>query len=1508
MTQEKKVQTAVVMDVTPAEESAKRLINTVGGMATSIAKDGERASKGLEGMAAGAESADRAVDAATKRISDKLRRVTRETQRELAAIAATSSGGAGSPAAIEYEAVMAGASMAKLQPQIDALRVYKDALGQVTAVEREFAEAASVSKKAADAARLVQASEYVNWWASSLEKADAAERELAETAAFDKKAAQAASLVRASEYADWWSAALGKAELAEKEFAETAAFDRKAAEAAKLGAAIRYVDWWSAALAERDKEEAKAAESKAFVRGIELKTEALQRQIKALQLSQSEFMQWEAAQAGFGKESAAAISAFKAEAAALDEAANAVKRKAEADKFAQGVLAQANALGKTRAQLLEEEAVRLGKADELSGAIAKIREADGAMGGMGANAKQLQWALRGLPAQFTDIWVSLASGQNPMMVFIQQGGQIKDMFAGTGADGLKQVARYALGLVNPFTVAAAAAGVLALAWKSGSDEITKLNQAVILSGEKLGVTADQLQGIAASVAGLGKGTQGAASEFLGLIAKDAKVAAGDLQRFTEAALSMERAGGPAAAETAKAFAELGKEPLQASLRLTGQFNYLTQATYQQIRALEESGRTTEAAALAQRAYAEFLEQRSPRMEAALGLIERAWRGVKNATAEAWDRLKTIGRDDTLQQQYAALSASIIDIEAGKLGERAKGDLPALREQANELRKQVELQQSSAIAAEQRRKVLEAEGRLTAFDNENASKKEKERREIAAFERDALAAGRERKYIEDGIATIRAKYADKSSSAAAPRVRMDQTAITDMREYANSMDALRKIQLDSVAGAEQLSKSQAKLRDIMSSPAWGDYSRQQQEQIIYQAGVAQTAEDAAREQKEWAASVAESEREYSKLITAMENSAEGAERQLASLEIENRARALAIASGIDLKEAIDQVTIARLEERRVVLAAAGNDAAVEAIDREIEARKKLAVELRRASVYDAEKKRAEELIKEYEKLSDTITDALMRGFENGKDFARNFRDTVVNMFKTMVLRPVIQAIVNPVAMSLTGGLGGASGASAATNIVGQAGGGVAQSLQNMYTALTSSFESIGTSAAMTADKIGSWLVSNTTGTLKKAGGTLMQYAGDIGAFSEVAAGTGAGMGLRRAIGRGYEISGGMSTLQDIGVAVASAIGGPVLGSIVGAVSGLVNRAFGRGPKTAYEQGIEGMFGAGDATGDAYSDWIKKGGWFRSDKRGTDRTPWDKDVSDALDAGAMAVLEQTKTWATALKLPADRLGEITSSFRVKFTDDAEANKAAIAEAINNYGVSLASAYGDILKPLQKAGESLGQTLGRISTLQTFSENLNQLGSVFSRVANLGIDVRESFIEMAGGMEALWQNAMGFAQNYYTREEIAGLKAGEIQQALLDAGLSGASDLTGRADFRALVESVDVNTEAGRQQLATLLSVQAAFVDVADYLTETGSTLAQAATMAPESGALTSLISPMQQNTDATNSLSGGMDLLRDSINRMIDVIKSGQLKAAVAPEPAPIASPEVDGSYYQIGMGA
>ncbi len=107
-------------------------------------------------------------------------------------------------------------------------------------------------------------------------------------------------------------------------------------------------------------------------------------------------------------------------------------------------------------------------------------------------------------------------------------------------------------------------------------------------------------------------------------------------------------------------------------------------------------------------------------------------------------------------------------------------------------------------------------------------------------------------------------------------------------------------------------------------------------------------------------------------------------------------------------------IAALKEKR----AAGLDAGSrEAMQEQIEAARDAA----RAS--EAEWKRTADSIES------SLTDALMRGFEGGKDWAKNFGETLKNMFGSLVLRPVIQAVLAPVAggaASLFSGSASASG--------------------------------------------------------------------------------------------------------------------------------------------------------------------------------------------------------------------------------------------------------------------------------------------------------------------------------------------------------------------------------------------------------------------------------------------------------------------------------------------------
>ena len=176
----------------------------------------------------------------------------------------------------------------------------------------------------------------------------------------------------------------------------------------------------------------------------------------------------------------------------------------------------------------------------------------------------------------------------------------------------------------------------------------------------------------------------------------------------------------------------------------------------------------------------------------------------------------------------------------------------------------------------------------------------------------------------------------------------------------------------------------------------------------------------------AKALAEVTKEHEKYTGTLEKSADTIAAQVLKLQDEEAASIIAASQYISLAQAIEQVTIARLQSQADQLSLNGNDAGASAIQREIDDRKKLigligGKEAREATAKSA-KEAAAEWQKTADKINDSITDALMRGFESGKGFGENLRDTLTNMFKMMILRPTISAIVNPVGQAMASAVG------------------------------------------------------------------------------------------------------------------------------------------------------------------------------------------------------------------------------------------------------------------------------------------------------------------------------------------------------------------------------------------------------------------------------------------------------------------------------------------------------
>ncbi|PVZ19920.1 MULTISPECIES: phage tail tape measure protein [unclassified Pseudomonas] len=308
----------------------------------------------------------------------------------------------------------------------------------------------------------------------------------------------------------------------------------------------------------------------------------------------------------------------------------------------------------------------------------QARESTGRLGDTmqktGVSAKQTAAALRGLPAQFTDIVVSLQGGQAPLTVLLQQGGQIKDMFGGIGP-AAKALGGYVAGLVNPFTVAAAAVGVLAVAYYKGSAEADEFRKALVLTGNAAGTNSTQLAGMAQAVS-RSVGTVGAAADVLTQLASTGKLTADNFELIAKAALKMQSATGKAVSETVAEFAKLADDPVKASLQLNDSMGYLTASVFQQIEALQHRGDTVGAANVAEQAYAEALTTRADKAEEDIGLIETAWKGAGDMAKGAWDAFLDIGREDSFEQKMQKLANRINNtnpILAQFGGGRAAGD-------------------------------------------------------------------------------------------------------------------------------------------------------------------------------------------------------------------------------------------------------------------------------------------------------------------------------------------------------------------------------------------------------------------------------------------------------------------------------------------------------------------------------------------------------------------------------------------------------------------------------------------------------------------------------------------------------------------------------------------------------------------------------------------------------------------------------------------------------------------
>lgn len=336
----------------------------------------------------------------------------------------------------------------------------------------------------------------------------------------------------------------------------------------------------------------------------------------------------------------------------------------------------------------------------------QVKSGDAFFQKYGMSAKQYAASLRGVPAQITDIVVSLQGGQRPLTVLLQQGGQLKDMFGGV-LPAARALGSTLLTMINPATVLATAIGTLGVAIYQGADESDRLNQALIKTGGAAGMSVSELSSLAEQ-AGKVSGRYSAAREAVEAMAASGKMTSAEI---TEAMRGIDAAAivtGKSVTEIAQSFVQIAEKPSEAVLKLNEGVNFLTASTYKQIVALEKQGKTLEAALVAMKAYNDEMLDRAPEMEKHLGYMESGWRDIKDAILDAWDTLKSFGREDAYfevkdytqrlanarmggdAQQIAEFEKKLADAQKryDELSVSARKTGEEIRKQNNELQKAV----------------------------------------------------------------------------------------------------------------------------------------------------------------------------------------------------------------------------------------------------------------------------------------------------------------------------------------------------------------------------------------------------------------------------------------------------------------------------------------------------------------------------------------------------------------------------------------------------------------------------------------------------------------------------------------------------------------------------------------------------------------------------------------------------------------------------------------------------
>lgn len=447
------------------------------------------------------------------------------------------------------------------------------------------------------------------------------------------------------------------------------------------------------------------------------------------------------------------------------------------------------------------------------------------------------------------------------------------------------------------------------------------------------------------------------------------------------------------------------------------------------------------------------------------------------------------------------------------------------------------------------------------------------------------------------------------------------------------------------------------------------------------------------------------------------------------------------------------------------------------------------------------------------------------------FKKNLIDEIYQMF----LKPFVMQIVISGANSL-----GLSGLASAASLAGGGGGsggaaGISSLLQagkGAYDAITTGFAGVGDSIASGVQAGLSYFgyyPSAASGLATAGGQALTPLAAGAGTVGSIAAGAGLGYLGGTLISGQYGSKGTVIGGTAVGAAIGSIV--PGLGTAIGAalggvLGGIANRLFGMGDKEITSRSVQGTLTGSDFSGQNVANWHQDGGWFRSDKNGTDTSAVDATTSKAFTDAYASIRSISGALATTLGVDASSLATRSQALNIAITGDATKDQQAVTDFFNGVADTIAAELVPGLATFQAQGETLSATLQRVSTdYAATTLVLSTLGSTAQKAFGVtgvaAIGASEQLIKAAGGLDALNSGTTYFAQNFLTPAQQIAPIVDSVKASLAALGLAGVdTNEKFAAAVLDLTQSGKLATAEGAAQYAALLALAPQFKQATDY----------------------------------------------------------------------------------------